>query len=313
VVAANELPHALSEIAHSYAAGAAAENTKRAYSGDWADFIAWCQRTGRQSLPADPVTLAEYIADLAQRDYKPSTINRRCSAIARAHRLAEFPTPLVGVAKETMAGIRRQLGVAPRQVAPVTVPELRIMCSSQPEDLRGLRDRAILLVGFAGALRRSELVGLDVVDVKSSNAGTVLTLRRSKTDQEGAGREVGIPYGSHRETCPVRSLQEWLEMADIDEGPIFRPINRHGTVGPGRLSDRSVALVVQRAAKRAGLDPTMFAGHSLRAGLATAAAAAGVSEHDISRTTGHRSVAVLRRYVRTATVFERNAASSVGL
>ena len=291
VAATANLREALSETAHSYAAGAAAENTKRAYSGDWADFTVWCQRMGCQGLPADPVTLAEYIADMAQRGYKPSTINRRCSAIARAHRLAEFPTPLVGVAKETMAGIRRQLGVAPRQKEPVTVADLRMMCNSQPEDLRGIRDRAILLVGFAGALRRSELVGLDVGDVKPADAGTVLTLRRSKTDQEGAGREVGIPYGSHRETCPVRSLQKWLEVAEIDEGPIFRPINRHGTVGPGRLSDRSVALVVQRAAKRADLDPAIFAGHSLRAGLATAAAAAGVSEHDIARTTGHRSVA----------------------
>jgi site-specific recombinase XerD len=269
---------------------------------------------GRQWLPADPATLADYIADMADRGYKPSTINRRCSGIARAHRLAQLPTPLVGVAKETLAGIRRRLGVAQQQVEAVTVPDLRMMCNSQPEDLRGIRDRAILLIGFAGALRRSELVGLDVVDIKPADAGTVLTLRRSKTDQEGVGRDVGIPYGSHRETCPVRSLQKWVEMAEIDEGPIFRPINRHGTVGTARLSDRSVALIIQRAAKRAGLDPgRVFAGHSLRAGLATAAAAAGVSEHDIARTTGHRSVAVLRRYVRTATVFERNAASSVGL
>ena len=304
----------MSEAASSYAASSAAENTKRAYLGDWADFTGWCQKAGRQELPANPVTLADYIADMAQKGYKPSTISRRCSGIARAHRLAGFPTPLVGVARETMAGIRRELGVAPQQVAPLSVPDLRMMCNSQPEELRGIRDRAILLVGFAGALRRSELVGLDVVDVKPADAGTVLTLRRSKTDQEGAGRQVGIPYGSHRETCPVRTLQQWLDIAEIDEGPIFRPINRHGTVGPGRLSDRSVAFVVQRAAKRAGLDPAkLFAGHSLRAGLATAAAGAGVSEHDIARTTGHRSVAVLRRYVRTATVFQRNAASSVGL
>ena len=195
----------------------------------------------------------------------------------------------------------------------MTVADLRMMCGIQGEDLQGIRDSALLLVGFAGALRRSELVGLDVADVIPADGGTILTLRRSKTDQEGAGRQVGIPYGSHRETCPVRSLHRWLEIAELEEGPIFRPIDRHGSVGSTRLSDRSVALIVQRAAKKAGLDPGLFAGHSLRAGLATAAAAAGVSEHDIARTTGHKSVAVLRRYVRTATVFERNAAASVGL
>ena len=138
-------------------------------------------------------------------------------------------------------------------------------------------------------------------------------LLRSKTDQEGESRTVGIPYGSHLETCPVRAVQAWLEASEITEGPIFRPVDQHGIIASTRLSDRSVARIIQSAAKRAGLDPEQFAGHSLRAGLATAAAAAGVSEHDIARTTGHRSVAVLRRYVRTATVFERNAAASVGL
>ena len=152
-----------------------------------------------------------------------------------------------------------------------------------------------------------------MADVAQVDAGTLLTVRRSKTDQEGEGRQVGVPYGSRRETCPVRSLRHWLELSDISDGPIFRPVGKGGSVGESRLSDRSIALIVQRAAKRAGLDPAAFSGHSLRAGLATAAAAAGVSEHDIARTTGHRSIAVLRRYVRTATVFERNAAASVGL
>jgi integrase len=250
---------------------------------------------------------------MADMGYRPSTINRRVSAIARAHRLAGYTTPLAGVARETLAGVRRMLGVAPRQVAPVTVPELRAMINGLTHDIRGARDQALLLVGFAGALRQSELVGLDVADLVQMDAGTLLTLRRSKTDQEGEGRQVGIPYGSHRETCPVRSLRHWLEVSGISDGPIFRPVDKGGSVGASRLSDRSVALVIQRAAKRAGLDPALFSGHSLRAGLATAAAAAGVSEHDIARTTGHRSISVLRRYVRTATAFERNAAASVGL
>ena len=149
--------------------------------------------------------------------------------------------------------------------------------------------------------------------MKGTDDGFLVTLRRSKTDQEGEGRTVGIPYGSHPQTCPVRAVQAWLKVAEIQAGPIFRSVDQHGRIATERLSDRSVARIIQDAAKRAGLHPEQFAGHSLRAGLATAAAAAGVSEHDIARTTGHRSVAVLRRYVRTATVFERNAAASVGL
>jgi integrase len=156
-------------------------------------------------------------------------------------------------------------------------------------------------------------VALNVADVAEDGNGLVLTLRRSKTDQEGEGRTVGIPYGSHLKTCPVRALRAWLVAVEISDGPIFRPVDQHGKISPSRLTDRSVARIIQTAARNAGLEPTQFAGHSLRAGLATAAAAAGVSEHDIARTTGHRSVAVLRRYVRAATVFERNAAASVGL
>jgi site-specific recombinase XerD len=305
----------LSDAARDFADAAAADNTKRAYTADWADFTSWCEKHGKPPLPASQADLADYIADLASppRSLKASTINRRCSAIARAHRVAGFPSPLQGIARETMAGIRRRLGTAPDQVAPLGIKELRAMIDVLPDSTKGKRDRALLLIGFAGALRRSELVGLNVNDAARTDDGLLLTLRRSKTDQEGEGRTVGIPFGSNLKTCPVRAVQGWLEASQVDDGPIFRSVDQHGNIGPGRLSDRSVARIIQTVAKMAGLDPTQFAGHSLRAGLATAAAAAGVSEHDIARTTGHRSVAVLRRYVRTATVFERNAAASVGL
>jgi site-specific recombinase XerD len=305
----------LSSAARAFAVAASADNTKRAYRGDWADFTAWCERIGRVALPAAPETLADYIAGLASppRSLKASTINRRCAAIARAHRMAGYETPLRGIARETMAGIRRELGTAPDQVAPIAVRELRAMVEALPDTTKGTRDRALLLLGFAGALRRSELVALDFSDLKGVDSGLLVTLRRSKTDQDAEGRQVGIPYGSHLETCPVRSVRAWLEVSAIGEGPVLRSVDQRGRIGSGRLADRSVARIIQDAAERAGLDPAQFAGHSLRAGLATAAAAAGVSEYDIARTTGHRSVAGLRRYVRTATVFERNAAASVGL
>jgi integrase len=195
-----------------------------------------------------------------------------------------------------MAGIRRTLGTAPHQVAPIGLKELKAMVAVLPQSTKGIR-----------------AVALDVTDVTASDNGLLIMLRRSKTDQEAEGRTVGIPYGSHLETCPVRAVQAWLQTSEITEGPIFRGIDQHGIIARTQLSDRSVARIIQSVAKLAGLDPKQFAGHSLRAGLDAAAAAAGVSEHDIARTTGHRSFAVLRRYVRTATVFERNAAASVGL
>jgi integrase len=184
------------------------------------------------------------------------------------------------------------------------------MVETLQESLIGARDRALLLVGFAGAFRRSELVALDVRDVAFTTEGLMITLRRSKTDQEGQGRSVGLPYGSRLETCPVRSLRAWLALSEITSGPLFRPINRHGTMAEGRLSDRAVALVVKRTAKAAGLDPAKYAGHSLRAGLATSAAAAGVSERAIMNQTGHKSAATVRKYIREGSLFRENAAAA---
>jgi len=169
------------------------------------------------------------------------------------------------------------------------------------------------LVGFAGAFRRSELVGLDIGDLEFGRDGLVVTVRRSKTDQEGQGRRIGIPYGSHPETCPVRAAQYWGDVLDTASGPLFRRIDRHGHLGAGRLSDKAVALIIKRCARSAGLGSADLAGHSLRAGLATAAAAAGVSERAIMAQTGHRSLATVRKYIREGSLFLENAAGKVGL
>ena len=187
------------------------------------------------------------------------------------------------------------------------------MVKATPDALLGVRDRALLLVGFAGAFRRSELVGLDKQDCEFTNDGLVLMLRRSKNDQEAQGRKVAIPYGSHPETCPVRALQEWLEASGITEGALFRSMNRHRQIQSKRLSGYGVALVVKRYAEAAGLDPAKYAGHSLRAGLATSAAIGGASERSIMAQTGHKSVAMVRRYIREGSMFRENAAAKVGL
>jgi integrase len=179
----------------------------------------------------------------------------------------------------------------------------------------GLRDRALILLGFAGAFRRSELVGLTVDDCAFGKDGLTVTLRRSKTDQAGAGRKIGIPYGSNPETCPVRTMQAWIEQAalsavgpGVSTGPLFRSINRHGQVQPGGLSGIDVARVVKKLAQRAGLDAAKYAGHSLRAGHATSAAIAGASERSIMNQTGHRSVQMVRRYIRDGSLFRENSA-----
>jgi integrase len=178
----------------------------------------------------------------------------------------------------------------------------------------GSRDRALILLGFAGAFRRAELVNLDLTDLAFSRDGLTVTLRRSKTDQEGQGRKIGIPYGSNPETCPVRNLQTWLEQAGIgDNGPVFRSLNRHGQLQPGRLSPIDVARIVKKLAHRASLDATKYAGHSLRAGHATSAAIAGASERSIMNQTGHRSVQMVRRYIRESSLFRENSAGKLGL
>jgi integrase len=187
------------------------------------------------------------------------------------------------------------------------------MLDATDSELIGARDRALVLLGFAGAFRRSELVGLDVADCAFGKDGLTITLRRSKTDQQGAGRKIGIPYGSNPETCPVRTVQAWIELAAIEDGPVFRSISRHGRVQPGRLSGIDVARVVKKLAERAGLDAVKYAGHSLRAGHATSAAIAGASERSIMNQTGHRSVQMVRRYIRDGSLFRENSAGKLGL
>ena len=306
-------PAEIAADARDYVAASRAENTTRVYRTGWAQFTAWCDEHGLAPLPAGAETVACYVADLAK-VAKPATIDARLAAISAAHRAAGYESPTKEEAVRLVRrGVRRTLGTGQRQVRPITVPELRTMLQGLGRGPGGSRDRALLLLGFAGALRRSELVGLDLDDVTEGTDGLIVRLRRSKTDQEGAGRTVGVPFGSNPVTCPVRAWRAWLEVSGINEGAAFHPVDRRGHIGPTRLSGQAVAFVLKRHATLAGLDPSEVAGHSLRAGLATSAAAAGVPVRVIANQTGHKGTAVLRRYIREGSLFRENAASAVGL
>ena len=305
------VPGALVDQARAFAAEAKAPATRRAYRGAWRAWVAWAEVHHVAAMPAAPEAVACYLTALAEAGRRVPSLELALASLAAAHQAAGQPSPRPApIVREVMKGIRRALGVAPHPKAAVRVAELRAMLAALPAGLLGLRDRALLLVGFASAFRRAELVALNVEDVVLGPEGLTITLRRSKTDQEGAGRIVGVPFGAAQPTCPVRALAAWLAAAGITEGAVFRGVSRHGAL-LGRLSGRGVARVVQRTAAAVGLAASTFGGHSLRAGLATAAAKAGKSERAIMAQTGHRSVTMVRRYIREASVFTDNAAAGL--
>lgn len=292
----------LPESVKSYVAGALADSTRKAYQTDLADFIRW-----GGMVPCSIETLASYMADRAV-THSPVTITRRIVAISRAHSSQCFPDPAKSdLVRTVLRGIRRKHGAPQRQVAPLLKRDLLEILSLMGSGTKGIRDRALILLGFAGAFRRSELVALDHASLSFVKEGLIVHLRKSKTDQEGEGRKIAIPWG-RTSTCPVKAVQCWLDHAQISDGPIFRHVKKGGRIGSARLTDQSVALVLKAYAERAGLPKDEISGHSLRSGLVTSAAQAGVAAHRIMAQTGHRSMEMLNRYIRDANLFENNAA-----
>lgn len=307
----DDLPN-LVGLANRLAEDSKSSNTKQAYDSDWRDFRSWCGDMEFKPLPAPADTVCLYLANLSKR-CKYSTIKRRLAAITHFHKVNGHPPSNEHHAViEVMAGIRRSLGNKQVGREPILKPDLRAMVEALPANLTGVRDKALLLVGFFSACRRSELVGLDVDDLEFSHQGLVLHLRRTKTDQESLGREVGIPVANDKNLCPVRAMKEWLAATEITEGPVFRAIDRHQNIRGDRLTGRSVALIVKRAAKDAGLDTTKISAHSLRSGFCTEAALNDVEERVIMKQTGHKHERVVRGYIKEASVFQNNGAKAVG-
>jgi site-specific recombinase XerD len=284
-----------------------ADATRRAYRSDFQRFDAWCIARGVTAIPAEPHVVAAFLASEAEAGTKPSTLARRVAAIRYAHRLDghEPPTSAEAV-RATLRGIRRTKGTAPAQKTPATADRITDMLKTVPTDtLRGLRDRALLLLGFSGAFRRSELVGLNVEDLAFLPDGVRVMIRHSKGDQEGQGQEIAIPNGAKLQ--PVEALRVWLEAAGIISGPVFRRIRKNNLIGTDALTAEVVALVVKQYAEKAGFRPEELAGHSLRSGFLTSGAEAGASVFKLMEVSRHKSMDTLRGYVRRAELLKDHA------
>lgn len=334
---ADALPADVASIVQAYQRASKADATVKAYHSDAMQFQAWCARYGFQSLPASPSAIAGFLAQEAQAGRAASTIGRRCAAIRYAHKLAGLPDPTDnGEVRTVMVGVRRSIGVAVTQKAAATVDVLTAMLMHIPNTLTGKRDKALLALGFAGAFRRSELVALDVADLREDRDGLRVMVRRSKTDQEGQGFEKAIPHG--RFIRPVALVRDWLDAAGITEGPVFRPVSRSGRVRgfanmtnpagarqhgedqtsadgltnvatPPRLTTQAVADIMKRFVAAAGLDASTFGAHSLRSGYITTAAERGADLARIMDQSGHRDPKTVIGYIRRANAFKDHSGS----
>lgn len=308
--------------AQAYALGSKAPKTRLEYAKDFRAFREWCEDNSDlagaelESMPATPATVAVYLAHLADEGSKVSTIERRLCGIRYEHKVRGYPNTLKGseVIDNVIQGIRRRLGVAVTKKRPFL--DVALVTSKLPDSLIGIRDRAILTLGFICAFRRSELIALDVSDLHDDPEGYRVHMRRSKTDQEGKGFWKPVPRAKDPATCPVAAVQAWLERAGPDggpllEGPLFQRIRRGGHATGKRLTGHAIAVIVKQAMTRAGIDPSGFSSHSLRAGFVTKAAKAGNSVEAIMRQTGHKDPKSVIGYIRIENLFDQSAAKDL--
>ena len=300
----------------AYQDAADAPATLKAYAMDLANYEAWCLRSGFEAMPAKPDVVGAYLA-AAGEGYAMPTLRRRVAAIARACGVAGHPLDTKHPAiRETLRGVGRTHGAPARRAAALTTLEVKALSRACGSDLAGLRDRALFLVGFAGALRRSELVGCDVEHIAWTDEGLRLRIERSKTDKGGVGAEIAISFGRSEESCPVTALHTWLDQAGIGNGPLFRKVNRGGKVEVARLSSDAVRQILLKRAMKADIQGSFaepVTPHGLRAGFVTTAYRNGVPDEEIMGHTRHRSLNTMRSYVRRAKLSQVSPASKLGL
>ncbi|MBD1143239.1 tyrosine-type recombinase/integrase [Pelagibacterales bacterium SAG-MED33] len=295
-----------------------ANNTVRAYKSDFDDFGLFCVQNGFKSLPSDPKVVSLYLTNLSTKDVKMSTLKRRLVSIGVIHKLkghyldTKHPSII-----ENMMGIKRRKGSIQKGKKPLLINNLKTLINvidkEKNEEIKKLRDRSIILIGFSGGFRRNEIVSLDYDDLEFVQEGLKISLKRSKTDQFGEGSIKGLPYFENSKYCPVISIKKWIEISKISSGAIFRRFIKGSKLSHNRLTDQSVALLIKHYLKLAGIESKNYSGHSLRSGFATSAAESGAEERSIMAMTGHKSTEMVRRYIKEANLFKNNALNKINI
>jgi len=293
-----------------------ANNTVRAYKSDFKDFGLFCSQNGFKSLPSEPKIVSLYLTYLSTKDAKMSTLKRRLVSIGVIHRLkghyldTKHPSII-----ENIMGIKRRKGSIQKGKKPILLSHLKqlinVIDEQKSEDIKKLRDRSIILIGFSGGFRRNEIVSLDYDDLDFVEEGLKIQIRKSKTDQFGEGSVKALPYFDNQKYCPVISLKNWINISKINAGSLFRRFSKGSRLSGNRLTDQTVALLIKEYLKIAGIDSKNYSGHSLRSGFATSAAEAGAEERNIMAMTGHKSPEMVRRYIKEANLFKNNALSKI--
>tara|TARA_E500000178_G_scaffold297443_1_gene304161 strand:- start:156 stop:1112 length:957 start_codon:yes stop_codon:yes gene_type:complete len=293
-----------------------ANNTVRAYKSDFNDFTLFCSQNGFKYLPSEPKIVSLYLTHLSTKNVKMSTLKRRLVSIGVIHKLKghylDTKHPLI---IENIMGIKRRKGSLQKGKKPLLINYLKqiinVIDKEKKEEINKLRDRSIILIGFSGGFRRNEIVSLNYEDLDFVQEGLKINLRRSKTDQFGEGSIKALPYFNNTQYCPVLSLKKWTEVSNIDSGPLFRRFSKGSKLTKNRLTDQTVALLIKKYLKLAGMDSKNYSGHSLRSGFATSAADSGVDERSIMAMTGHKSSEMVRRYIKDANLFKNNALNKI--
>ena len=293
-----------------------AKNTLRAYKSDFNDFSLFCVQNGFKSLPSEPKIVSLYLTHLSTKDIKMSTLKRRLVSIGVVHKLkghyldTKHPSII-----ENIMGIKRRKGSAQKGKKPILISSLKHIINAidneGKHEIKKIRDRSIILIGFSGGFRRNEIVSLDYDDLDFVSEGLKITLKRSKTDQFGEGTLKGLPYLDKSQYCPVLSLKKWIETSNINSGPLFRRFSKGPRLTDYRLTDQTVALLIKKYLNLAGIDSKNYSGHSLRSGFATTAAESGAEERSIMAMTGHKSTEMVRRYIKEANLFKNNALNNI--
>jgi len=291
-------------------------NTIRAYKSDFKDFGAFCAKHRFRILPTEPKIVALYLTYLSGKDAKMSTLRRRLVSIGTIHKLKghylDMKHPVI---IENLMGIKRTKGSIQKGKKPILINHLKaivdVINKEKTEEIKKIRDKSIILVGFGGGFRRTELISVDYEDLEFVPEGVKITLRRSKTDQFGEGMTKGLPYFSNETYCPVAHLKKWIKISNIKDGPVFRRFAKGCSLTSNRLTDQSVVLLIKKYLALAGIENKNYSGHSLRSGFATVSAESGADERSIMAMTGHKTTQMVRRYIREANIFKNNALNKI--